>query len=243
VEALSWLVGGATAVAPIENPADLLWICAKMSCNLRFRTHTKRRTVNMKANSAYAKITLLLLVILLSPISRASAQDLFRQMNDLKQQVSDLKMEVDSLRSQVYEVRKAILESAAAQDGAKADQKSVSELQTPKPEPQPQVDEAELTKIICRAIGVFFSEADAALRQNDSDVAQESMRKALNKLTNSLHGYTTTHRVSKLLSIYEGVAWDTYTAVQLRGSIEGNQDFLRVLAKHKQKYSETCPGR
>jgi hypothetical protein len=197
----------------------------------------------MKANGAYATISLLLLVILLSPISQVSAQDLFRQMNDLKQQVSDLRREVDSLKSVVYDVRRAILGSAAAQGGEKAEQKPANEQQAPKPEAEPQMDEAQLTKIICRSIGVFFSEADAALRQSDSDVAQEGMRKALNKLTSSLHGYTGTHRVSKLLSIYEGLAWDTYTAVQLRGSIAGNQDFLKVLAKHKQKYNETCPGR
>ncbi len=200
----------------------------------------------MKRLSRSATISYLLLVILLGSISELSAQDLFRQMDQLKQQISDLKKEVDSLRTIVYEVRRVVLESAAAQDSGKSDEKSPKEQKAAKAEPQepePQLDEAELTKIICRAIGNFFSEAEAMVRQSDSAVAEAGMRKALQKLTSTLHGYRSAHRVDKLLNIYEGVAWDTYTAVQMRESVAGNADFMRVLARHKQKYNETCPGR
>ena len=67
------------------------------------------------------------------------------------------------------------------------------------------------------------------------------MKKALQNMNSSLQEYAKTHRVSKLLSIYEGLAWDTYVAVELRRSVQGNEDFLKVLGQHKQKYIDTCP--
>ena len=67
------------------------------------------------------------------------------------------------------------------------------------------------------------------------------MRSAFHKLNSTLQEYSKLHRVSKLLGIYEGLAWDTYVAVELSGSIQGNQEFIKTLNAHKRKYNETCP--
>jgi len=103
------------------------------------------------------------------------------------------------------------------------------------------LDEQQLTRIICRAVGEFFSQAEAVLRGSDPSTARTGMRDALQKMNDALRVHSKTHRVSKILNIYEGLAWDTYQAVELRESIAGNQDFLRVLKDHKRKYVETCP--
>jgi hypothetical protein len=67
------------------------------------------------------------------------------------------------------------------------------------------------------------------------------MKQALQNLNSSLKTYAGMHRVAKILNIYEGLAWDAYVAVELRGSVAGNADFREALAKHKRKYLETCP--
>jgi hypothetical protein len=102
-------------------------------------------------------------------------------------------------------------------------------------------DEKQITKTACQAVGEFFVEAESALRASDSSVARTKMNNALRRMTSALDEYSRTHRVNKLLKIYDGLAWSTYTAVELRQSIAGNEDFLKALRKHKQKYLETCP--
>jgi hypothetical protein len=103
------------------------------------------------------------------------------------------------------------------------------------------VDEEHVTKIICQAVGDFFAEADTALTLSDPEAARTALMTTLKKMTSKLHGYKGTHRVDKLLTIYEGLAWDTFTAVQLRESIDGNAAFLESLRQHKQRFVETCP--
>lgn len=180
-----------------------------------------------------------MLVVCLAFTSNVQAQDLFREMNQLKGEVAGLKQELADLRNLVFELRKAMLEYALAPDRKAPEKVSPKEEEAVKKTPAP--DEEQLTKIICQAVGRFFGEAEKALRARNASTATSEMKKALHKLNSSLHGYSGTHRVSKLLKIYEGLAWDTYTAVQLRQSVAGNEDFLKVLRKHKQRYIDTCP--
>ncbi len=187
-----------------------------------------------------SRILWLLLVVFLGSVSVSQSQDLVRQVDQLQSDVADLRAEINSLKTVVNGLRKAMLESATA-----APAKPMTEKTQPKKETvaktEPAADEKQLTHDICKAVGKFFSEADASLRESDSTAARDSMNRALVNLTSALKGYSGTHRVSKLLSIYEGLAWDTYVAVALQQSIQGNQDFITALNSHRQKYIETCP--
>jgi hypothetical protein len=196
----------------------------------------------MQNRGAWLRIFCLLIVIFPVSVANAQSQDVFREMNQLKEDLSALRNEVDNLRNLVYELRSAALKSAGSQ-----------EQQPPETPPPPQeptakqeegaADDQEITKTVCPAVGKFFSEADASLRMSDPSAAQDRMRAAFKDLNATLQKYAQTHRVSKLLNIYQGIAWDTYVAVELRGAIQGNRDFMVALEKHKRKYAETCPKR
>jgi hypothetical protein len=193
----------------------------------------------MKNCCRYSRVFLLFVAVFLGSISSVQSQDVFREMDQLKKEISDLKNEVSNLRNLVYDLRKAVLTSATATNQQPSEKVATKEEKVVKPE-QP-VDEKQVTKVACQAVGKFFSEAEASVRASDASVAKARMKKALQNMNSSLQEYARTHRVSKLLSIYEGLAWDTYVAVELRGSVQGNEDFLKTLAQHKQKYIDTCP--
>ncbi len=193
----------------------------------------------MRNAGPWRKISWLLVVIFFASISDVRPQDLFSEMDQLKKQISDLRNDLSDLRNLVFQLRQAVLKSATALPPTPPEKVPPKEEQIAKPETVP--DEKELTKVICKAIGQFFSEAEIALQASDSTAANAKMDEAFRKLTGSLKTYERTHRVAKLLDIYEGVAWDTYVAVELRGSVQGNQQFLEYLRKHKQKFVETCP--
>jgi hypothetical protein len=193
----------------------------------------------MKSLGMWLRIFWLPVVIMLCSLSDAQSQDLFSEMDQLKQQLSQLKNEVSELRSQYLSLRKAILKSAAAEPQQAPVKAPPEEKKAEKP--AAPVDEKALTKTICQAVGQFFIEADASLKMSNSDVAEQRMRAAFRKLNATLEGYSELHRVNKLLTIYEGVTWDTYVAVELRQSVQGNEDFIAALNRHKKKYNETCP--
>jgi hypothetical protein len=184
------------------------------------------------------RVLLLFVAIFLGSISNAQSQDVFREMDHLKKEISDLKSEVANLRSMVYDLRRAVLTVTGAEQQAPA-------KATPKEgkavKPAQPADEKQITKLACQAVGKFFTEAEASVRASSPSAAEERMKKALQHMNSVLQEYAKTHRVSKLLNIYEGLAWDAYVAVQLRGSVQGNEDFLKALRRHKQKYIETCP--
>jgi hypothetical protein len=175
-------------------------------------------------------------------MSSAQSQDLFREMDQVKQDLSALKEEVDKLRNLVYELRSAALTSAGSQEQRPPENLPPQKEPTGRPK-EGAADEQEITKTICPAVGKFFSEADASLRMSDPSAAQDRMNAAFRDLNATLRKYARAHRVSKLLNIYQGLAWDTYVAVELRGAIQGNQDFIETLERHKRKYAETCPKR
>ncbi len=195
---------------------------------------------DMKNVKRRSRIPWLLLVIFLASVSVSQSQDLVRQVDQLKEDLADLRNEINSLKTLVYGLRKAMLESATAPSAQQMAEKPPAKKETAA-KPEPAVDEKQLTRVICTAVGKFFDEADASLRQSNSTAARDSMNKALLNLNSALEGYSGTHRVSKLLSIYEGLAWDTYVAVALRRSIQGNEDFIASLNSHRKKYVDTCP--
>lgn len=178
-------------------------------------------------------------VIFWGSVSSVLSQDVFREMDQLKKELSDLRNEVSNLRSLVYDLRKAVLKSSPVGPEQTAGKIPPKEDRAAKPE-QP-VDDKQITRLACQAVGKFFSEAEASVRASDSSVAKAMMRKALQNLNTALQEYAQSHRVSKLLSIYEGLTWDTYVAVELRGSVQGNEEFLKALSQHRRKYIDTCP--
>lgn len=192
----------------------------------------------MKVLGMYSRVFWLLAVAFVALTSNAQSQDVFREMDQIKSEVAKLKNELNDLKSMVFEMRRVVVESATAR-GRQAPEKAAPKEEKAAKSEAP--DEEQLTRIICKAVGEFFSEAESALRSSDPSAAETEMNNALQKLTRTLHGYSGTHRVSKLLNIYDGLAWSTYSAVQLRQSISGNEDFLKVLRKHKQRYIDTCP--
>lgn len=193
----------------------------------------------MKNGWMSTRVLLLFVAIFLGSISNVQSQDLFREMDQLKKELTDLKNEVANLRTMVYDLRKAVLKTAVEPD------RQTPEKEPPKEEkgakPAPPVDEKQVTRAACQAVGKFFSEAEAAVRASNSSTAQAMMKKALQNMNSVLEEYAKTHRVSKLLNIYEGLAWNTYVAVELRQSVQGNEEFLKALKRHKQKYIDTCP--
>jgi len=193
----------------------------------------------MMKRAVFLKISWVLAITFLAFAGNVQAQDLFHDVEKVKSDMSDLKDQISQLRNTVLELRKALLQSAAA--SGRQEPEKVRPKQEVPAKPEPPVDEAELTKIICRAVGKFFSEAETVMRSSNADAAQAGMKKAFQKLNNSLQDYSRTHRASKLLNIYDGLAWDTYSAVELQGSVAGNEKFMKVLAEHKKKYIETCP--
>lgn len=193
----------------------------------------------MKKRGRYWRAIWLTLATFLALAPNVLAQDLFREMNQLKKEVAELKQELGDLRNLVIELRRAMLKSVEESGRQITEKSRPTEEKAVKETPAP--DEEQMTKTICRAVGQFFSEADVALRSRDASSATSEMDKALHKLYSAVHPYSGTHRVSKLLDIYEGLAWSTYTAVQMRQSVSGNEDFLKALNKHRQRYIDTCP--
>jgi len=196
----------------------------------------------METIGIWSRIFLLLIVLFVGSVSNVESQDLFRDMDQVKRELSSLRNEVSNLRNLVYELRNAVLKSATSQDQERSEKATLKEgkgEQVPKPETA--VDEEQVTKAVCPAVGKFFKQVETALRAPDSSTADEEMRKAIRTMNSALEGYAMTHRVSKLLNIYEGLAWDAYVAVELRGGIQGNEEFIAALNKHKRKYLETCP--
>jgi hypothetical protein len=193
----------------------------------------------MKKNGLRLWIFSLLAVVSFGSISDAQSQDVFREIDQVKRDVSELRNELNDLKNQFYGLRQAILRSEASQDQHASGRAQPKEEATDKQE----ISVEELTDSICQAVGKFFGEVDVALGMSDSLAADERMRKAFHKLNSTLQDYSRLHRVSKLLDIYQGLAWDTYVAVVLTGSPWGNEEYIKTLNNHKQKYKETCPRR
>jgi hypothetical protein len=188
----------------------------------------------------------LLVTVFVASLSSVQAQNLLGDTDQIKREVGDLRNEVQNLRDMIRGMRKVIIESGKCppQQGselAPQKQEQLPPAEEKPPQPKIAVDDATLTKIICPAVGKFLAEAEGILRSSDSATAQTAMNQAFQNLTNALSGYKGIHRTNKLLDIYEGLAWDTYVAINLRYSVQGNEDFLKALQKHKRKYLETCP--
>jgi len=193
----------------------------------------------MKSVRRCSTILWLLLVILLGSVSVAQTQDMVGQMDQVKEDVAALRSELNELSTIVTQLRQQLLELATAAPAQRATKKAPPKERIVA-KPESAVDEKQLTRDICQAVGKFFAEADASLKASNANEARDIMAKALTNLASGLKEYSGSHRVSKLLGIYEGLIWDTYVAVALRKSVRQEQ-YLSYLNRHRQKYLETCP--
>jgi hypothetical protein len=228
----------------VERPAVTAYTCFNIqleTCNrrLKCRVAAQMEGWDMTGVVTGSRILLLLAIVFSGLVTDVQSQDIFRELDQVKRDLSDLKEEVRELRNRFFSLKQAAQESAPPAAQQLLEKSSPKEEAAPKPETT--LTDEQLTKIICGAIGTFFSESEAILASSDRYAADEKLREALRKLNSSLRRYAGTHRVAKLLGIYEGLASDAYMAVELRDSIAGNEDFLRTLRNHKQKYQKACP--
>ena len=193
----------------------------------------------MDSLGPWFRIVGLLVVVSLGSVSNVESQDLFREMDKVKRELSDLKTELRELKEVVYGLRRAVLKSVAS-EGERASPDVDPSLERAAKQ-ESVLDEKEATRLICQTVGKFFTQAETILQAADVSTADERMKQALRTLNSSLRNYADMHRVAKILNIYEGLAWDAYVAVELRGSVAGNAEFWEALSKHKRKYIETCP--
>jgi hypothetical protein len=105
---------------------------------------------------------------------------------------------------------------------------------------EPVVDEKEITRLACQAVGKFFEQADVSVRGSNKTEASARMNEAMQRLRSSLGNHARAHDVSKLLNICESVYYDISLAAGFRGGIQGNQEFVGALNKHKREYREIC---
>ncbi len=188
----------------------------------------------MKESGKFLWFIIAAVGLLLLTASFAPAQDSQRGLQRIEKEVDTLKSEVNELRALVYEMREALLRALPkTTEHRTGDGRASAKKKAPTQE--------ELTRVICEAVGRFFSKTETIMRTADPVEAEDRMEKAFEELRSALDEYSGTHRVSKLLGIYQGLTWDAYVAVRLRGSLQGNQRFVEVLNKHRQKYRDTCP--
>jgi hypothetical protein len=201
---------------------------------------------DMNSRGQSNKVFWMLVFVLLTSVSGVQAQNVYGDLDQVKRELGDLRNQVQNLRDTVSGLKKAILESATRQPQQVPEKAPVKEEKAPPRgekglQSEASLDDAQLTRVICRSVGKFFGEAEAILRANASSSAEEKMNQAFQNMNSELREYRNAHRVKKLLDIYESLAWDTYVAVNLRHSVQGSEEFAVVLQKHKRKYMETCP--
>ena len=135
-------------------------------------------------------------------------------------------------------LRKVILKQSIAAD--KAPKETTTAPATP---PAPTLTPAEQEKIkvdVCQSLGQFFDQIDKALNMPNASDAGRLMRKAIAELNAETEKYGRTEKIRDIMSLAEGLAWDTYVAVQNRNSVAGNTDFINYINDYKTKYKKRC---
>jgi len=193
------------------------------------------KTVGMFCRIAWLCICLF---IFLGSLSQVQSQDLFRDMDQVKRDLSSLRNEVDQLKSSVQRLRKMVLEGITRPNVEQRERMPAEEENAPKQEPV--VDEKEVSRVACQAVGKFFEEADASVRASNKTEASARMNEAMRRLHSSLQKYAGTHKVPKLLNICDSVSYDISMAMEMRGWIRGSEEFTDALNKHKREYREAC---
>jgi len=170
--------------------------------------------------------------------TKALAQAIIGDVQQLQQQVNQLRSDVDELQSAMAGLRRILVRQGTVSHH------DPQERPTPLPRvvtvEKTPMDDAEIKSQICKAIGLFFGQIDRALKMSNSVDAEDLMKKTLSKLNSELDKYRTYPQVRHILTLAEGLAWDTYTAVDARYTTIGNADFIRAIDQYRQKYESAC---
>jgi hypothetical protein len=173
------------------------------------------------------------LVCILLAAANAYGQDIFRQVDELRSQVEALKREVASLRHMLDAMRVPALQPTGPAG-------SRSLMATAPPAAEKALDKEAIKTLACEPLRRFVAEADDALRSNDLPETQARMDKAQAALRSALKPYLQVHEIERILGIADAVAWDTCTAVELKDSVEGNNEFLDSLTRYKRRFTRFC---
>jgi hypothetical protein len=164
------------------------------------------------------------------------AQNVSVDVNQLKDQVRILQRDVSDLRDKVGFLEKQVMKPAGSSSSANADKGAQKK-------PVLTLKESELRAVACKAGDKFVAEVDAVLNLTDAGEAQERMDKALTELKATLSPYAGNTEMEGFISLAGAMAWDTYTAVGLRPSVEGNTEFLQYIDQHKRRFRTFCRGK
>lgn len=168
------------------------------------------------------------------------AQSIIGEQQQLQKQVEELRRDVDELQSTVSGLRRAILRQGTASQQTRS-AKPAPQIQSGRPAGIP-LDESQIKTQACQAVGHFFEQIDRALKMSDGDAAEDFMRKAVAKLNSDLDRYRAYTQVRHILTLAEGLAWDTYTAVDARYGTVGNSDFIQAIKDYRKRYEGICTG-
>jgi hypothetical protein len=201
---------------------------------------TRKKKRSHKKMSRILNTLTALLIVLGCSQAAVHAQSIIAEQQQLQQQVDELRRDVNDLQSTVGGLRRAILrQGTAAQQPA--DTKPASQTRPGRSNASP-VEDGKIKAQVCQAVGHFFGQIDRALKMSDGDAAEEFMRKAVAQLNSELDRYSTYGQVRHILTLAEGLAWDTYTAVEARYITVGNTDFIQAIEDYRKRYKTVCPS-
>ncbi len=181
---------------------------------------------------------LTLLLILGFFVGDSRSQNLIVDQQKQQEQIDRLRSDVDELRRNVESLRKEILRKSIAADTAPKETTTA-----PAASPARTLTPAEQAKIkveVCQSLGQFFDQIDKALNMPNASDAGRLMRKAIAKLNAETEKYNRAEKIRDIMSLAEGLAWDTYVAVQNSNSVAGNTDFINYIKDYKAKYKKRC---
>jgi hypothetical protein len=168
----------------------------------------------------------------LSLTTHAHSQDIFSQLDQLREQLSTLQQEVSNLKAMVYSLEKQVTTPATTPNQPRTETKPEKQLTGPEKE--------QAKTRACKAGEKFLAAVDAVLTLNDESEAEKKMDQAMAELRAEVKPYEDVKEISKFLSLAEALAWDTCTAVGLRSTVEGNEQFLEFIRQSKKRFWVFC---
>jgi hypothetical protein len=187
------------------------------------------------------KISATLLTVLIvfgTFVGAARSQSIIAEQEQQQRQIDELRSDVDELRRTIATLKKAALNQHVLSESITQD--NISRPKNLSIDTLPPAEQEKIKAEICDALGLFFAQIEKALKMADSSEAEKFMSKAIAQLKSTIDKYGPSDRLRNLLSLADGLAWDTYTAVETRNSVYGNADFLNYIREYKTKYENRC---
>lgn len=186
-------------------------------------------------------IIILTLIVSLGPLVKESrSQNFIMDQERQQKQIDSLTSDVDELKRTVESLRRMMLPKSVASQKLPAQQ-------TPAPSSEsitlsPEEQEKAKTEV-CSSLGRFFDQIDRALKMPDPAQAESYLRESIVKLNTDIDKYRQIEEIREIKNLAEGLAWDTYVAVENRNSVYGNAEFLNYINTWRNKFHKRCPAR